>query len=76
MTTQVHLIFAMTTLHNYIKDHIIEMIDYFEGEIDKETVLISISNIVSLGTSLAISTRMNRKRDVIINKMWVDYTAY
>lgn len=69
MTTQVHFIFAMTALHNYIKDHAIEKIDYFEEEIDKETVLVFISNNVFLGTSLATFACMNRKRDVIANKM-------
>lgn len=41
MKTQVHLVFAMTALHNYIKDHATKEIEYFEEEIDEETVPVS-----------------------------------
>lgn len=76
ITTQVHLVFAMTTLHNYIKDHAIEKIDYFKEKIDEEMIPVFISNNISLGTSLATSARMNRRRDIIANKIWIDYIAY
>lgn len=69
MTTQVCFIFIMTALHNYIQDHAIEEISYFEEEINEETIPVSISNNVSLGTSLATSVCLNRKRNVITNKM-------
>lgn len=39
-------------------------------------VLISISDIISFGTSPALSAYMNRKKDVITNKIWVNYIAY
>lgn len=54
MTTQVYLVFTITILHNYIKDHTIKEIDYFEEEIDEEMVLVSTFNIVFLDTLLAI----------------------
>lgn len=66
----------MTTLHNYIKDYIHQKIDYFEEVIDDIMVLISISNNISLGTLLAISTYINKKRNIIANKIQVDYTVY
>lgn len=69
MTTQVYLVFTMTTLHNYIQDHTIEKIDYFKEGIDKKMILVFTFDNVSLGTSLATFACMNRKRDIIANKM-------
>ena len=63
-------------MHNYIKNHTLQKIDYFKEEIDDITVSISTSNNVPFGTSLATFAYMNRKKDVIANKMWVNYIAY
>lgn len=69
MTTQVYLIFVMTALHHYIKDYATEKIDNFEERINEEIILISTFDNVSLGISLISSVSMNKKRDIIINKM-------
>ena len=62
MTTQVHPIFSIIGLYNYIKDSTTEEIDYFEEEIDEEMIPVFISNNLSFGTSLAISTVMTWSR--------------
>lgn len=76
MATQVNLVLALTALHNFIKDHANQEIDYFEAEEDNSTSSVSVSDNLPLSASLATSTRMNRKRDAIANKMWIDYTPY
>lgn len=59
----------MITLYNYINDHKTENIDYFVKEIGKKTVPVLILDNLSFSISLIISAGINRKRDVIINKM-------
>ena len=76
LKTQINLIFALTGLHNFIKDHPSQDIDYFEVENEDPIVQSGGSDNLLLGNSLVTSTRMNRKRDAIADAMWVDYTSY
>lgn len=69
ITTQVYFVFTMTILYNYIKDYATKKINYFDKGIDEEMVLVSIFDNISFGTSLATSAYMNKKRDIITNKM-------
>ena len=76
MTTQVNLIFAITASYYYINNYKSQEIDYFKEEMDYITVSISTSNNVLFDTLQATFACKNRKRDVIVNKKWVDYTTY
>ena len=76
LKTQINLIFALTGLHNFIKDHSSEDTDYFETENEDAIIQSGGSDNLSLGNSLVTSTRMNKKRDAIADAMWVDYTSY
>ncbi len=74
--TKINLIFALTSLHSFIKDHPSQDIDYFEAENEDSIVQSGRSDNLPLGNSLVTSTRMNRKRDDIADAIWVDYTSY
>lgn len=63
-------------MHNYIKNHVIEEINDFKEKINKETVSISIFNNIFFSTLLVIFIYINNKKNIIANKMWVDYIAY
>ena len=70
--TQIRLVFALTALHNFIRDNPSEEVDYFEQE-EENTQDPSTSEPGTFGNSLTTSTRMNQKRDRIANQMWTDY---
>lgn len=76
MTIQINFIFAITALHIYIKNYASQKINYFKKEIDNIIVSISTSNNISFDTSIAISICINKKKDIIAIKIWIDYTAY
>lgn len=70
--TQTRLVFALTALHDIIKDHSSEEVDYFEGE-EESAQYPPTSDFGLLGGSLATSIGMNEKRDRIPTWMWMDY---
>ncbi len=76
LKTQINLIFALTGLHNFIKDHLLKDTDYFEAENDHAIIQFGGSNNLPLGNSLVISIRINKKRDVIADDIWIVYTSY
>lgn len=76
LKTQINLIFALTGLHNFIKDHPSQDIDYFEVENEDPIVQSGGSDNLLLDNFLVTFTRRNRKRDAIADAMWVDYTSY
>lgn len=76
LNIQINLIFILTSLHNFIKDHPLQDIDYFEVENKDPIIQSGVSDNLPLGNSLVTSTRMNRKIDAIADTMWVDYTLY
>lgn len=64
-------------LHCIIISTIIQLKKFFfEKEIDKKIILIFISNNVFLDNSLATFVYINWKKDIIINKMLIDYIIY
>ncbi len=76
LKTQINLIFALTGLHNFTKDHPSQDIDYFEAENEDSIVQSGRSDNLPLGNSFVTFTRMNKKRDAIAKAIWVDYTSY
>lgn len=44
MRTQLNFIFTITTLYNYIKNYLLQEIDYFEDKIESMIIPISISD--------------------------------
>lgn len=76
LRTQINLIFALTSLHNFIKDHPLQDIDYFEVENNDSIIPSSGSDNLPLGSFLVTSTRMKKIRDTIADAMWVDFTSY
>ena len=65
LKTQINLIFALTDFHNFIKDHPLKNINYFEIENEDAIIQSSGSDNLSLGNSLITFTHMNKKRDAI-----------
>lgn len=76
LKTQINLIFALTSLHNFIKNYLLEDTNYFEAENKDAIIQSSRSNNLFLGNSLVTSICMNKKRDVITDTIQVDYTLY
>lgn len=66
--------YALTALHNFIKDHQSEEIDYFEEQEDQAHSIPSHESEPAQGNSLGTSIEMNQKRDRISNQMWEDYS--
>lgn len=53
--TQINLIFALTSLHNFIKDHLLQDINYFKADIDNFIILSNKFDNLLLSSSLVIS---------------------
>ena len=75
ITTQVHLVYAVTALHNFIRMHPAAETDYFEEMFDGNEGPDLIDQEPQ-ATSFSTSSRMNGIRDAIAGRMWVDYQAY
>ena len=61
------MIFALTGLHNFIKDHLSKNTNYFEAKNEDAIIQFGGSNNLSLGNSLVIFIWMNRKKDAIVD---------
>lgn len=73
---QINLIFALTSLYNFIKDYFPLNIYYFEAENDDSIILFSRSDNLPLSNFLVILPQINKKRNTIADAIWVDYTSY
>lgn len=65
---QIWLVFVLTRLHNFIKNHLYEEINYFE-ERDAIIHLHIIVDLGVLGNSLTTSIVINQKKDRIANEI-------
>lgn len=61
--------FAIIILYNYTKDHASKKIYYFKKKINEKIVLVFISNNISFDILLGIFVYINKKIDIIINKI-------
>lgn len=71
LQTQVQLVFALTALHNFIRNYPSEDVDYFEEE--SRAKYATGEDLGMGGNILTTSAQMNQKRDRIANEMWADY---
>ena len=59
---QINLIFTLTNLYNFIKDHCLENTNYFETENDDTIIQSKGTDNLSLGNFLITSTQINNKK--------------
>ncbi len=65
LKTQINLIFALTSLHNFINNHPSKNTDYFEVENNDTIIQSGKFDNLPLDISLVTSTYINKKRDII-----------
>lgn len=69
---QILIEFAFIILHNFINKNLFKKTDYFEQK-KLNTQFLSILELDMLGSLLTILSRINKKRNRIINQMEINY---
>lgn len=70
------MIYVLTCLYNFIKDHLLQNVNYFEAKNCNFIIPFDRSYNLLLDNYLVISIKISRKRDVIADAILVDYTSY
>lgn len=76
LKTLINLIFALSSLHNFIKDHFLQDIDYFKDKNEDLVVPSGSSDNLLFDNSEFISIKMNKGRNAITNAILVDFISY
>lgn len=73
---QINLIFVLIGFYNFIKDYLLQDIDYFEVENNNFIVPFNGSDNLLLSSFIVTFIQINKKKNIIANAMWVNYTSY